>query len=121
VEEDDTMPLTAPISYDGRAPGSRSITFTIGGVAPDLTAYTARMAVWKNGVSTTSAPLFTLANGSGITLGTGGAIAIDMAAFETQVAALAPNDALFHYVLDVRDGTNPRVFVSSGPVARGQP
>lgn len=115
------MPLTAPISYDSRAPGSRSITFTVGGVAPNLTGYAARMAVWKNGVSTSSAALFTLTQGAGVTLGAGGAIALDMAAFETQVASLAPTTALFHYVLDVKDGANPYVFVSSGPVARGMP
>ena len=52
------MPLTLPISCDRQAPGSKSITFTVCGVAPDLSAHTARMQVWKSGADTQSAASF---------------------------------------------------------------
>ena len=115
------MPLTLPISYDRQAPGSRSITFTIAGVAPDLSAYTARMQVWESGASTTSTHLFQLGSPSQITLGPAGAITINMVAFDAQVVSHAPSAAMFHYSLDVQDGSNPRIFVASGPVARNMP
>ena len=114
------MPVTLPISYDRQAPGSRSITFTVGGVAPDLSAYTARMQVWRSGLSTSAAADFTLDETSGVTLSTGGSIVLDMVAFET-AATSAGTEAVWHYTLDVRDGSNPRLFVASGPIARTQP
>lgn len=116
------MPLTLPISYDRQAPGSRSITFTVGGVAPDLSAYTARMQVWKSGADTTAAHLFQLASPTQVTLGPAGSIVISMVAFESQLSTHgASADSMFHYTLDVQDGSNPRLFVASGPIARNQP
>jgi hypothetical protein len=114
------MPLTLPISYDRQAPGSRSITFTVGGVAPNLTGYAARMQVWKSGADTQSAPSFSLTQTTGVAVGTAGSIVLNMVAFETAAAA-AGTDALWHYTLDVQDGSNPRLFVASGPIARNQP
>lgn len=115
------MPITLPISYDRQAPGTLSITYTVGGVAPDLSAYTGRLQVWSSGASTTGTHLFQLGTPTQITLGAGGSIVIDMVAFESQVVAHAPTEAVFHYSLDVQDGSNPRLFISSGPVARNQP
>lgn len=115
------MPLTLPISYDKQAPGSRAITFTIAGVAPDLSAYTAHMKVWESGASTTASELFQLTSPSQITLGTAGAITINMVSFEAQVVSHAAAAAMFHYSLYVQDGSNPKVFVASGPVARNMP
>jgi hypothetical protein len=114
------MPLTLPISYDRQAPGSKSITFTVGGVAPDLSAYTARMQVWKSGADTQSAASFSLTETTGITVGAAGSIVLDMVAFET-AANTAGTEAVWHYTLDVQDGSNPRLFVASGPIARNQP
>jgi hypothetical protein len=115
------MPTTAPISYERAAPGSRQLTFTLNGVAPNMTGWTGRLQVWRSGASVISTNLFQLATPSQITLGPAGAISIDMVAFESEVVTHAPNEAVFHYVLDVQDGSNPRVAVSSGPVARNQP
>ena len=43
-----------------------------------------------------------------------------MVAFET-AANTAGTEAVWHYTLDVQDGSNPRLFVASGPIARNQP
>jgi len=115
------MPTTLPITYDRQAPGTRSIFYSVGGVPLDMTGYTARMQVHVSGSSTTSAPLFTLTETTGVTVGSGGSIVIDMTAFEAQVVALAAESAVFHHHLDVRQGSNPRIHIASGPIARNQP
>lgn len=115
------MPATLPISYDRQAPGTRSITFSVGGTPLNMTGYTGRMQVWRSGQSTTSSALFTLTETTGLTLGTAGALTIDMVAFEAAVVTNAPTEAMFHYALDVRSGTNARVNISSGPIARAMP
>ena len=80
------------------------------------------MQVWRSGADTTSAHLFELGSPTQVTLGPGGSIVIDMVAFESQLSVHgAAADSMFHYTLDVRDGSNPRLFVASGPIARNQP
>jgi hypothetical protein len=115
------MPTTLPISYDKQAPGTRAITYSVGGVAPDLSAYSGRLQVWQSGASTTATHLFQLGTPTQLTLGAGGSIVINMVAFESQVVTHAPTESVFHYTLDVQDGSNPRVFIASGPVARNKP
>lgn len=115
------MPATLPISYDRQAPGTRSITFSVGGTPLNMTGYTGRMQVWRSGQPVTASPIFTLTETTGLTLGTAGALTIDMVAFEAAVVTNAVNEAMFHYTLDVRSGSNARVNISSGPIARAQP
>ena len=92
-------PGTYNITCPQGATFDRTFTISVGGTAMNLTGYTAAMQVRETYDSST--PIFSLTNGSGITLGgTAGTIAVLI----SSTASAAVSDGFYSYDLEITSG-----------------
>jgi len=114
------MSQTLNINYDPYAPGTFALTFTVNGVAPNLsTGYTATMRIWRSGLPTTAAPDVTVTSPSAIALGTSGSIVLDLVVIHTALALVSTTAAVWTYDLIVTPTGAYSQKVCSGQLAEG--
>ena len=114
------MSQTLNINYDPYAPGTFALTFTVNGVAPNLsTGYTATMRIWRSGLPTTAAPDVTVTSPSAIALGTAGSIVLDLVVIHTALALVSTTAAVWTYDLIVTPTGAYSQKVCSGQLAEG--
>lgn len=114
------MSQTLNINYDPYAPGTFALTFTVNGVAPNLsTGYGATMRIWRSGLPTTAAPDVTVTAPSAIALGTSGSIILDLVVIHTALALVSSTEAVWTYDLIVTPTGSYSQKVCSGQLAEG--
>lgn len=114
------MSQTLNINYDPYAPGTFALTFTVNGVAPNLsTGYTATMRIWRSGLPTTAAADVTVTSPSAIALGTAGSIVLDLVVIHTALALVSTTGAVWTYDLIVTPTGAYSQKVCSGQLAEG--
>ena len=113
---------TLNIIYPPQAPGTFSLTYSVGGSAPNLsTGYTASMRVWRNGSPVTAGSEATFTQAAGITLGTAGGIILQLTTIESVLIGLHPNESSWHYTLTVTPTAGNAQYVCGGSITRAQP
>lgn len=116
------MSDTLNISFSDYAPGTFSVTYSLGGTAPNMsTGYTAAMRIWRSGRPTDSAPDVTATTASGIALGAAGSIVVNLATVNSALDAVDASETLWHYDLSVTPTGNLAQKVSSGYLMREMP
>jgi hypothetical protein len=116
------MSDTLNIVYRRQTPGTFALTYAVGGTPPNLsTGYTASMRIWRSGLSTTASADHTATAGVGITLGSAGAITLDLVAINTALSVVDAAEAIWHYDLQVTPTGNASQAVCSGYLVRVQP
>lgn len=116
------MSDTLNIVYTRQAPGTFSLTYSVGGTPPNMsTGYTAAMRIWRSGLPTIAGPDHTATDSAGITLGAAGAIQLDLVAINTAISAVDAAEAIWHYHLTVTPTGNAAQSVCGGYLVRAQP
>ena len=114
------MSQTLNINYDPYAPGTFALTFTVNGVAPNLsTGYGATMRIWRSGLPTTASPDVTVTAPGAIALGTSGSIILDLVVIHTALALVSSTEAVWSYDLIVTPTGAYSQKVCSGQLAEG--
>ena len=114
------MSQTLNINYDPYAPGTFALTFTVNGVAPNLsTGYGATMRIWRSGIPTTSAPDVTVTHPTAIAFGTAGSIILDLVVIHAALALVSSTEAVWTYDLIVTPTGSYSQKVCSGQLAEG--
>ena len=114
------MSQTLNINYDPYAPGTFALTFTVNGVAPNLsTGYGATMRIWRSGLPTTAAPDVTVTHPTAIALGTSGSIVLDLVVIHAALALVSSTNAVWVYDLVVTPTGSYSQKVCSGQLSEG--
>lgn len=116
------MSDTLNIVYSKQAPGTFAMTYSVGGVAPNLsTGYGANLRVYRSGLSTTASADHTATAGVGITLGAAGSITLDLVAIDAALSVVDASESIWTYTLEVVPTGSPDQPVCSGYLVRRQP
>lgn len=116
------MSDTLNIVYQRSAPGTFAMTYSVGGVAPNLSSgYTAALSVYRSGLSTLSAPDYVASETAGITLGAAGSITLNLVTVNAGLNLADAAEAIWTYTLTVTPTGNPAQKVCGGYLVRAQP
>lgn len=116
------MSDTLNIVYSRSAPGSFSLTYSVGGTPPNMsTGYTASLEVYRSGLSTLASPDVAADTTSGITLGAAGAIQLNLVTINSALNTVDATEAIWMYRLTVTPTGNPEQYVCGGYLVRAQP